>query len=91
MSHAALSVIFRAAQCGIFRDQSMRESTPRLCPTSRACPSCYAIHGSPAVPVFSANHGCIRIPVFAAAESSKLATIEAVIVYEKSQVSGNQE
>jgi N-acetylmuramoyl-L-alanine amidase len=52
----------------------------------------YAIHGSPSVPAFPASHGCIRIPMFAAAEFSKLATMEmVVIVYDKTQVSLNQE
>lgn len=52
----------------------------------------YAIHGSPSVPVFPASHGCIRIPMFAAAEFSKLATMEmVVVVYDKTQVGLNKE
>jgi lipoprotein-anchoring transpeptidase ErfK/SrfK len=52
----------------------------------------YAIHGSRSAPAFPASHGCIRIPMFAAAEFSKLATMEmVVVVYDKTQVGMKEE
>jgi hypothetical protein len=48
----------------------------------------YAIHGSPSVPGFSGEPWLIRIPIFAAAEFSKPASMEmVVVVYDKTQIS----